>query len=111
MYNVLYCANANYLVVDYSSEKCDVDLNRGDRIIAVGQPPLMLSSSAAAAVAAGSLRQGPCGTDASPWSIRVGPGQRINVTLIDFTAAATSTTTQHDFSLHGPGNKVHNFTC
>ena len=32
-----------------------------------------------------------CGTDSDPWILNVLPGQRINVTLLDFTAPAADT--------------------
>lgn len=80
-----------FSVADYSSTDCEVSLDRDERVVAVGPPPLPLAThSGLTAIVGGSGSTTVCGTESNPWRIRVGPGQRINVTLIDFTASSSS---------------------
>jgi len=77
-----------YLVVE-PDRSCDV---------AVTSSPLHIAAAADADAGVDSWsRQSNigCGTKTQPWMLEAPAGQRINISLLDFTAAARGLTTQH----------------
>jgi len=65
--------------------------------VSVTSSPLHIAAAAAAAGADSSSRQSNigCGTKTQPWMLEAPAGQRINISLLDFTAAARGLTSQH----------------
>jgi len=67
-------------------------------MVSVTSSPLHIAAAAAAGVDSWSNRQSNvigCGTKTQPWMLEAPAGQRINISLLDFTAAAARLTSQH----------------
>jgi len=66
-------------------------------VVSVTSSPLHIAAAAAAGVDSWSRQSNVigCGTKTQPWMLEAPAGQRINISLLDFTAAAARLTSQH----------------
>jgi len=65
-------------------------------VVSVTSSPLHIAAAAAAGVSQSTQSNViGCGTKTQPWILEAPAGQRINISLLDFTAAAARLTSQH----------------
>lgn len=70
------------------------------------QPPIILINRTVYLSSLASAAQSGCGASNSPWTVEALPGQRINITLVDFTPESSKVTTSR-----GGGGGGDGFTC